>query len=536
MLATLKALVSDSEALPTLPANESGQLSVYLEVSARWLDFSKNFLPLLTVLASRPYDATSPAAQLWLRHIAVYLLLGVRNRVNQHTLQQGVAALLAYHRLQQQSAATRQRITAVIKQLTRSGQYYWAAHILPSSGKNSCQDCFTIAWFWYRFALRTPLATFNDILQKLTMTLPIASQPLLNALLEYPGIMHEGMSVKVAGQTGVMLSQLREQALVYLEAEKRFLWLPKQRFTIAPHQTKSVTVWTRLLAELDEQPEDGEVIRPGDHQWALPASYPTGRPPASLQAVLRALNDQDVPIQKVVDLVTAEPAFSQFLTDAASKDNRMQLSVQNVKQSILTYGLERVGHMLVQYALFQRLTQHWFPLLEWYTRLARIAISLSSELAGAAGQITPQYASLVTTVSVSPLFTTADEKCKTSLMTASQRLYDIDTLLSPNGQTSNPATRQRLASLAGAWEQDKGQSRLIACCGKMPQDVPGQLRLPHCINGLSLIWAREWLLGQTPCNETRQFIQQTQQAFPTLPALKNELLPKVAHLLICPLP
>ena len=213
----------------------------------------------------------------------------------------------------------------------------------------------------------------------------------------------------------------------------------------------------------------------------------------------------------------------------------MQLPVQNVKQSILTYGLERVGHMLVQYALFQRLTQHWFPLLDWYSRLAQTAILLSSELANESGRITPQYASLVTTVALSPLFTSAQEKGKTAVNHNDQRLFDVTTLLQNKAQQGNSATRQRLISLASAWEQDKGQSRLIACCGRLPQDVPGLLRLPHCISGLSLIWARQWLLGHKPCAQTNEFIQQTQQAFPQLIALQSQLQPKVSHLLNCPL-
>jgi|TARA_B100001109_G_scaffold255575_1_gene259312 hypothetical protein len=536
MLAALQELVRDSEALPPLPAREAAHLSRYLDVSARWLDFAQAHLPLLTVIASRPYNSTEPTKHLWLRHISVYLLLCLRNRVNHHTQQQGVAALLSYYQLKQQPLLNKQRLSSAIKQLSRFGQQYWAAHVLPARKRPPLySDCFDIAWLWQRYLLRAPVSDFNDILAKLAMTLPVTGQQLLHALTDYPGLLHEGLIIASGQHIGPVMSQLKDQVLIYSNTEEHFCWLAKKQVRLMHKQSLSVEHWVSLLSKLDEQPEEGEVIRPGDHGWALPVSYPTSRPPLSLQTLLKALNDADIAVDKIVAMVEVEPAFSHFLTDAASKDNRMQLPVQNVKQSILTYGLERVGHMLVQYALFQRLTQHWFPLLDWYSRLAQTAILLSSELANGSGRITPQYASLVTTVALSPLFTSAQEKGKTAVNHNDQRLFDVTTLLQNNAQQGNSATRQRLISLASAWEQDKGQSRLIACCGRLPQEVPGLLRLPHCISGLSLIWARQWLLGHKPCAQTTEFIQQTQQAFPQLTALQSQLQPKVSHLLNCPL-
>lgn len=536
MLERLKELLQDSEALPLLPALDATQLSLYLDISVRWLSFSKEHLPLLTVLASRPFSGSDPAVRLWLRHLSVYLLLGLRNRVNHHTLQQGVAALLSFYQLKQHSALSKKRLANAIQQLTRCSQYYWAARVYPYSKQSPLYlDCFDIASLWQRFIVRDPGLGFNVILQKLALTLPLTGQQQLNALIKYPGPIHEGMQIHVTEGSGAVVSQLEDKVLIYLPAEERFSWQDKRRVRVRPKQLLVAEEWGRIVSKLDAQSEEGEIIRLGDSSWAIPVSYPTARPPASLQALLRALNDADVPIEKIVKLISAEPAFSHFLTDAASKDNRMQLAVQNVKQSILTYGLERVGHMLVQYALFQRLTQHWFPLLDWYTRLAQIAILLSSELASASTKITPQYASLVTTVAISPLFTSAQEKGKTTLKPAEHRLFDITTLFESPGRGVQSTVRQRLMSLATAWEQDKGQSRLIACCGRLPEEVPGLLRLPHCISGLSLIWARQWLLGQSPCQQTNLFIQQTKKAFPELPLLQDRLLSKVTHLLNCPL-
>ena len=183
MLAALQELVRDSEALPPLPAREAAHLSRYLDVSARWLDFAQAHLPLLTVIACRPYNSIEPTKHLWLRHISVYLLLCLRNRVNHHTQQQGVAALLSYYQLKQQSLLNKQRLSSAIKQLSRFGQQYWAAHVLPARKRPPLySDCFDIAWLWQRCLLRAPVSDFNDILAKLAMTLPVTGQQLLHAL------------------------------------------------------------------------------------------------------------------------------------------------------------------------------------------------------------------------------------------------------------------------------------------------------------------------------------------------------------------
>ena len=536
LLATFHQLLHDSEALPLLPAADPKNLSAYLDVSARWLTLSKESLPLVAVLASRPYNQAMPDTKLWLRHVSVYLLLGLRNSVNHHTLQQGVAALLSYHQLKGKNGLSRQRCVAVIRQLKHLEQDYWAASMLPRSKPPSQPgDVMATAWLWYRLLLRSARAGFHEIAQNITMMLPPHAQQQISRLMLYPGAIHEGMTVTIDHQATLVISQQTDKFLIYRHLNQSLCWMSKAALPLANKQLFGVTDWLERVAELANQPAEGDITELADHSWAMPTTYPTAKPPASLQRLLKALNDPDINISTVVELVTAESTFTQFLNDAASRDNRMQLTVHNVKQSILTYGLERVGNMLVQYALFQRLTQHQFPLREWFVSLAQVAVLLSSELAGACGKITPQYASLVTTVTVSPLFTTSNLKCRVALINRHQRLYDVSTLVEKAGSSADSHIRQRLISLATAWQQDKHQSHLIACGGKMPKDVPALLRLPHCISGLSLIWARQWLLGQTPCEQTTLFLQQTAAAHPELLGVKEALQAKVAPFLFCPL-
>ena len=231
MQAALQELVNDSEALPPLPAREAAQLSLYLDVSARWLDFAQTNLGLVTLVASRPYSTTEPTKHLWLRHISVYLLLCLRNRVNHHTQQQGIAALLTYYQLKQQALLSKQRLSSAIKQLSRCGQQYWAAHILPTNKRPPLySDCFDIAWLWQRYLLRAPNGDFNDILSKLAMSLPVTGLQPLHALTDYPGLLHEGVIIASGQHIGPVMSQLKDQVLIYSNTAESFCWLAKNSF------------------------------------------------------------------------------------------------------------------------------------------------------------------------------------------------------------------------------------------------------------------------------------------------------------------
>ncbi|MDC8830381.1 hypothetical protein [Alteromonas gilva] len=530
----LNAIIRDSLALPALPATRTSQLSQYLQAAGQWINFAESQLPLLTVMACHVYTSDQPSQHRWARHISIYVLLGLRNRVNHHTLQHGIAGLLSFYQLQA-TGADKKHYSRVIRQLKQQGQHYWSQCIMPKHAKRCrFEDCFEIAWQWQRWIDHTPDMPLSAILHKLALSLPNAGLEQLTPLLTYPGLNPEGSQIKYQLQTGMVIHQRADTSMVYFPHEAQLEQVDKARLTQTLSQTGSVTKWLARVGQLLASPHQEQLTASSTQHWAIPASFPVSSPPASLRRLLQALNDPDVAIQKVVDLVAAEPMFAHFLTDAASKDNRMQLAVNDLKQSILTYGLERVGNMLVQYALYQRLTQHRFPLLLWFSKLTQIATLLSSELAATTRAVTPQSAGLITTVALSPLFTVNELKSAVHIAADSAKLFDVSTLVNTSDALSS-ATRQRLLALANAWQQDKAQGQLIACGGKLPDDVPGRLRLTHCITGISIIWARQWLLAQQPCPQTQLFMRQTDKAYPGLLAHKESLYQQVAHLLICPL-
>lgn len=537
----LADITEQSMSLPVLPARQTSQINAYLTVSANWLTLAEAALPLLTAIACLPASQQQPQNKLWRRHIALYLLLGIRSNANHHTLQQGVAALLSFYQLKQaQSPPSARKQSA--EQLTKLDQHYWAFRLLSTGAKAvDSDDVFSVAWQWMTILHRQPALCLPDILHHLAVHAKSSTVTMLSPLLIYPGTMHEGVRIKFQQQPGVVVGQLPEQVLLFLPQNEKFQWVKPERVTPDSGKSISLTQWIQIVERLNvlhstsSEDTSEEAFSLPDYQWAIPASYPVSRPPKSLEQLLRALNDPDIAIKKVVDLISTESTFTAFLTQAASQDNRMQLPVQDLKQSILTYGLDRVGHMLVQHALYQRLTQHPFPLSAWLNRLTRLAAQIASELATESTSFTPQSAGLVVTIALSPLFTLPAAKTRTTFPTEPKSLFHVASLITPEPDKLLSVIRQHQQSLATAWQQQKLQSKLIACCGKLPVEVPSSLRQAHCISGLSLIWARQWLLDQSPCEATKRFINQANQAYPALMKLETAIRNTVSAHLVCPL-
>lgn len=511
-------------------------MSAYLEVSAAWLAFAHRALPVISAFTCSPFSAKLPQQQQWLRHLGLCLLLGIRGRINHHTLQQGIAAILCYYSLHN-NAARQSDYTVVVTQLRRLAKHYWASKIIPPKRLTSSSlDCFDTAWVWIRLIQKNPTSAFADSLGKLCIQLPKTAQQQLALLAEYPGLYHEGSRGVVKQQTAIVLGQLDDALLIYEINNHRVVRCLRSEFIPSAHSPIAFSQWMNLVETLSGREQDGDVFEIPDHKWTIPESYPISRPPPSLQKLLKALNNKNIAINKVVDLVSTEPTFSGFLTQAASRDNRMQLPVDDVKHSILTFGLERVGNMLVQYALFRRLTQHDFPLLRWFSNFSQIATILSGELAAYTGKITPQSAGLVTTIMVSPLFTLPELKSELTVPQKSQRLFDVSTIAAIRVEHKAKTIKQRLLSLAKSWEQNETQSKLIACHGRMPSEVPSSLKLAYVVSITSIIWARQWLFSHEACSDTQRFLREVHQLDPHFAAQKNRLRPFIAHLLVCPLP
>lgn len=223
----------------------------------------------------------------------------------------------------------------------------------------------------------------------------------------------------------------------------------------------------------------------------FPISYAIQHPPASLLGIIDELKQPDVNIPKLCKKVEVAPTFSRFLLSTASQDNRLRLPVSSVKQAILTYGLERVGDMLVQFALMERLTQHKYPLLNMSKQFTLLACAIASQLASiTSSKFSPQSAALVTTFLCAPLFTLPGLKIALFLPVNNKDYFQIHKTF----KIKNTVQWNTIAGeLASNWHQGATWRALIHHSGKHHLEVPASLRKEHAIVQLAFGLAREYL-------------------------------------------
>ncbi len=209
-------------------------------------------------------------------------------------------------------------------------------------------------------------------------------------------------------------------------------------------------------------------------------------------------------------------------------------NTSDVKQAIMTYGLERIGDMLIQYALSQRLGQRRYPLLPFCQHLASLTAAIASQIATLANvKTTPQTASLWATFLTAPLFTLATLKVIGQPPLGNSHYYSINHLLTLS--QSNSLSQEILALLRG-WHQDKKTQFLFHQTGKALSDVGVSNQQAHALMGISLMWARKWLYGlPAPCEHSAQFLSQGL----TLLSLKEhhelQIQESLSDWLFCPL-
>lgn len=266
----------------------------------------------------------------------------------------------------------------------------------------------------------------------------------------------------------------------------------------------------------------------------LPNTYPLIRPPGSLTSIIDTLQSAKVNINNLSKQIDEHDAFSQFLLSSASHDNRLQLPVNNIKQAVLTYGIERVGDMLVQFALMERLTQHYYPLRALSIQFTTIASHVASILCTRCSlNLTPQTAGLIITFMCAPLFTLPGLKVRTSLPVRPSGYFQPNSTfnLKLDGQWHDVA-----GELAGKWHQAKRTRIMIHQSSLLHHQVSASLKKEHAVIQLSFGLARELLFGiqardNVTSNQLKQLLATLDLRLPDIESIQNEL----SDVLWCPL-
>ncbi|MCU7554908.1 HDOD domain-containing protein [Alteromonas sp. ASW11-19] len=493
---------------------------------------------------------SSATSSFSLRACITVTSLGILQRTNEHTLQHILAALVAvqacadkpqeqaFARLRPLSVFCRQRgleIWSDLLTIRKALVHPDGVKLLQRPTLSRWQQLGLVATYLARHLARQSLYGCFKPLATVHTSAPY--QAMLGSLLKSLSEVSPGSWVNANNQQALVLAVSGNHTAIQRRSELsagsngaltgEHQWVPTlslQPWSAAPlpfHQW-----WQYYCACQPNRDASG----PG----AFPVVFPVNRPPSSLLKIIDALQLPDTDISELSGMVEREPVFSQFLREAASNDNRLQLPVGNVKQAILTYGTERVGDMLTQRALSQRLTQHQFPLLAQCQTLAVVAAGIAGLLSThTRTRFTSQSAALVTSLLCAPLFMLPALKVMTTLPFKRQAGIQMKDWFTLKESQQWPAL---VSDLAQGWHQSPTWRALLHHAGKHPDDVPRSLRKEHALLLLSVVWARSWLFANSQAAESvAGAITASLDVLSLQPDVEKTLRHDLAPQLLCPL-
>ncbi|WP_100642222.1 HDOD domain-containing protein [Alteromonas facilis] len=177
-------------------------------------------------------------------------------------------------------------------------------------------------------------------------------------------------------------------------------------------------------------------------------AYSIQRPPADLLDVLKALRLPDVEPIKIAKLIDNNALFTQLLNHSATQLNRLNINVSNIKQSIMTHGMERIAAVLTEHVLWQRLSAAQFPLHLQFKSFVNCYRMLAAGIAESCKLGIPQQFSLIALIHASAFFTHAPLRLINHWRYDDSDINSVDSLL-PNELNIN--LTEHAYTLAKAW-------------------------------------------------------------------------------------
>lgn len=486
IISTLKRLASQPDTSCT-----AGECVNY------WLKGAKRILMLVNAhpaiaIAILKLDNDLPIVT---QHSLVLCLFGKLNRYNDHFLQHIVASLLVVYWTQSENV-NQEQIKSVNRFLQRNGLATWLRIIklrkallsdkyfslIPDIRISACQRLSFIA---KAFAVNAKKEHAHKLFSQLAMRVPVNHHEILTPLVDLFTLPMPGAKIYVNNVPGVVVDVKQSHSFVFSLSKDDTVasWFANASIKAPVHLQ---IPFTHFIALYNDTAEDR--VAKGGHSF-LPSTYPIQQPPSALLRIIDELQNRDVDIDKLCVEIEKVPTFNSFLMFTASKDNRQQIKVNNIKQAVLTYGLERVGDMLIQFALMERLTQHQFPLLNRVKQFTLVSSALASSFASLTDtKLTPQSAALVMTFLCAPLFTLPGFKVSNALPLNQETTYRISQTFKVNTNTSWLTVSSELAQ---KWHQSASWRAIIHQCEKSTQDVPRSLQKEQVLMTLSFALATE---------------------------------------------
>lgn len=467
-----------------------------------WLKSAKRVLTLVssdTALALAVFNLNNELPKTT-QQVLLLTLFGKLNKLNDHYLQHVIAALLATHWTDNQKenktqllAFLRKRQLTTWLEILQLGKSLNTEQIHPTVfGKSRLSRTQRLCLLAHVFASNKDKSKNSELYGHIVRCFSAHHRSLLTPLVALFSQPMPGAKVFAKGIPGALIDIQQHHGFVFMlsndDADGQ--WIP---ISAIAQPTALFMPFEHFIAMYSDT-ADSRAHKDGT--LFLPHTFAIQTPPRSLLAIIDELQKRDVEIPLLCEKIERVPTFNRFLIQTASQDNRLQLPVKSITQAVMTYGIERVGDMLMQFALMERLTQNQFPLMGMCKQFTLISCSVASLLASMSDtKFTPQSAALTMTFLCSPLFTLPGLKIATSLPVNHEQDFSINHAFKIRSTVSwlDIATE-----LAGKWHQSATWRAIIHNCNKSSEEVPNSLKKEHAIMLLAFSIAKCILFRGTP--------------------------------------
>ena len=524
--------------LPALTSTPQELVNTCLKRAKLTLSFVQAHPAISLALQKCPSDIDTHT-----RHMLNLALYGKLNNYNDHFLQHIIAAHLATYFLSNQSKdkSTSQK-RALLKFINEHHLTMWRQIIALQKVLFSSQSIKYVGEAKLTSLQRTSLITSvfsycteshssSSLLAFIAHRVPSIQRTFLHPVASLISMPLPGARVYIKAHSAIVIDIQKHHALVHSprqSEDEKTQWVNRDTLLV----TKDHYLRFEDFASQYHACENARNVK--GEQPFLPATFAIQCPPTALIEIIDELQKVDVDIPSLCLKVAKVPSFQQFLLSTASLDNRLRLPVVSLKQAILTYGLERVGDMLVQHALIERLTQHQYPLLAISKQFTSLACGIAAQLASITKtKFTPQSAALVTTFLCAPLFTLPGLKVATQLPVSQKDYFQINKAFKVKGVSSWHSIS---GELAGNWHQSATWRAVIHQSGRRHAEVAASLKKEHAILQLSFGLAREYLF---PLNARDVATDNTFNTLVSTVDLKSEdvcrVMERLGEYMFCPL-
>ncbi|WP_167347512.1 histidine kinase [Alteromonas stellipolaris] len=534
--------------LPALTSSPQDTVNTCLQRAKLTLSFAQTHpaIPLALQKCTSDIDTLT-------RHMLNLALFGKLNNYNDHFLQHIIAAHLATYYLvasnlassklvkksKDEAISQKKALLAFIndhhltmwRQIIALQKVLFSSQSIKHVGEAKLTSLQRISLITSVFSYCTGAHSRSSLLAFIAQRVPTMQRTFLHPIASLISIPSPGAKVYVKAHPAIVIDIQKQHALVHSPSrneDEKILWV-KRTALFAP---KDLYLSFEEFTGQYQACENARSVK--GEQPFYPATFPIQRPPSALIAIIDELQKTDVDVPSLCQKVEKVPSFQQFLLSTASLDNRLKLTVTSLKQAILTYGLERVGDMLVQHALIERLTQHQYPLLAISKQFTTLACGIAAQLASITKtKFTPQSAALVTTFLCAPLFTLPGLKVATKLPVSQKDYFQIDKAFKVKSVSSWHAIS---GELAGNWHQSATWRAVIHQSGRRHAEVAASLKKEHAILQLAFGLAREYLF---PLNARDAATDNTFDTLVRSVNLKSEdirnVMDRLGEYLFCPL-